>query len=1054
MHRFSRQKINRSRRILLILRFVSLTDIPYANRHKTSELQTMTDDEALSQLYFKDTAFQNLMQRRIFNVLLIASAYDAFMMEEDGRVEEQLYFEYTSLNLSSPPRVTRALNSTEGLGILKKKAFDLVIMMPGNDISETFSGARRIRENYPDMPIIVLTPFSKEVSRRLSNEDFSGIDYVFSWLGNVDLLLAIIKLLEDKMNADNDINGVGVQLIMLVEDSVRFYSSVLPIVYKFILKQSREFSTEALNEHEQMLRMRGRPKVMLARDYEEAIAIYNRYSDHILGVISDVSFKHNGKKDPKAGIKLASELRERDPFLPLIIESSEPENAHAVIEFGGTFIDKNSKKFPVDLGQAITSNFGFGDFVIRNPETGEEIFRIKSLKDLQKNIFNIPAEALYWHASFNDISRWLYSRAMFPIAEVIKHHRFRDLKDAPQVRQLFFDLIVKYRRMKNRGVVAIFRKDRFDHYSNFARIGQGSLGGKGRGLAFIDSIIKKNPVCDNFDGISITIPRTVVLCTDIFDEFMESNRLYPIALSDEPDDVILRHFLEGELPRRITDDLLALFEVVDTPIAVRSSSLLEDSHYQPFAGIYSTYMVPKYKDPARMLRVVSDAIKGVYASVFYADSKAYMTATSNVIDQEKMAVILQEVVGKEVDGYYFPSFSGVGRSLNYYPLNDEKPEDGVAEIAVGLGKYIVDGGLSLRFSPRHPENVLQTSELSLALRDTQTRMYALDMTGNGKGETTDDGTASDTPRLVVDDGYNVAKLRVQDMADKGVLKYMVSTFDYRDNVIRDNDSGEGRKVVTFNNILKHKVFPLAEAVDLMLTSGQEAMQRPVEIEFAGIVGPDEKMIGPGAKSKGRLYWLQIRPIVDRKEIVDEALMATPDEKLLLKSGTALGHGNIEGVRTIVYVRPEKFSSSNNSIIAREIEKINRGFLDRNERYVLIGPGRWGSSDTALGIPVKWPAISAARLIVESSLPSYRIEPSQGTHFFQNLTSFGVAYFTIDTNARHKDGEPVTALYDVDFLNSMPAVYESDYVRIVTFKAPLAIGVNGLKGTGVVLKPET
>ncbi|WP_304479920.1 PEP/pyruvate-binding domain-containing protein [uncultured Duncaniella sp.] len=1016
----------------------------------------MTDDEALSQLYFKDTAFENLMQKRIFNVLLIASAYDAFMMEEDGRVEEQLYFEYTALNLSSPPRVTRALNSTEGIEIMKTKNFDLVIMMPGNDVSETFAGARRIRELYPEMPIIVLTPFSKEVSRRLSNEDFTGIDYVFSWLGNVDLLLAIIKLLEDKMNADNDINGVGVQMILLVEDSVRFYSSVLPIVYKFILKQSREFSTEALNEHEQMLRMRGRPKVMLARDYEEALELYDRYSDHILGVISDVSFMREGKKDPKAGIRLARELRERDPYLPLIIESSENENAHDVSEIGGTFIDKNSKKFPVDLGKAIINNFGFGDFVIRNPESGEEIFRIKSLKDLQKNIFDIPAEALYWHASFNDISRWLYSRAMFPIAEVIKHHRFRDLKDAPQVRKLFFDLIVKYRKMKNRGVVAIFQKERFDRYSNFARIGQGSLGGKGRGLAFIDSIIKKNPVCDNFDGISITIPRTVVLCTDIFDEFMESNKLYPIALSDAPDEEILDHFLKGKLPRRIKDDLLALFEVVDTPIAVRSSSLLEDSHYQPFAGIYSTYMVPKVSDPEEMLRMVTSAIKGVYASVFYSDSKAYMTATSNVIDQEKMAVILQEVVGREVEGYYFPSFSGVGRSLNYYPLNDEKPEDGVAEVAVGLGKYIVDGGLALRFSPRHPENVLQTSELSLALRDTQTRMYALDMKGDAR-ETSISGQKIDkpasAPSLSVDDGYNVAKLRVQDVAEKGALKYMVSTFDFRDNVIRDSDFGEGRRVVTFNNVLKHKAYPLAESVDFMLTTGQEAMQRPVEIEFAGMIGPDPKMIGPGEKHKGRLYWLQIRPIVDRKETVDEALMATPDEKLLLKSGTALGHGNIEGVNTVVYVRPEKFSSSNNSLIAREIEKINRGFLDREERYILIGPGRWGSSDTSLGIPVKWPAISAARLIVESSLPNYRIEPSQGTHFFQNLTSFGVAYFTIDTNARKKEGDPVTDLYDVEFLNSQPAVYESDFVRIVTFQTPLAIGVNGLKGTGVVVKPE-
>ena len=991
------------------------------------------NEDALSQLYLKDTAFQDLMQRRIFNVLLIASTYDAFMMEEDGRVEEQLYFEYISLNLSSPPRVTRVSNSAEALELMATKSFDLVIMMPGNDISETFTGARRIKDLHPEQPIIVLTPFSKEVSRRLSNEDFSGIDYVFSWLGNVDLLLAIIKLLEDKLNADNDINNVGVQLILIVEDSVRFYSSVLPIVYKFILTQSRLFSTEALNEHERMLRMRGRPKVMLARDYEEALELYDKYSEHILGVISDVSFKRQGVKDQKAGIRLARELRSRDPYLPLIIESSEPENVHDVRAMGCTFIDKNSKKFPVDLGKAIINEFGFGDFVVRNPETGEEICRIHNLKELQKSIFDIPAEALYWHASFNDISRWLYSRAMFPIAEVIKQHRFSDISDAPRVRQLFFDLIVKYRKMKNRGVVAIFRQDRFDHYSNFARIGQGSLGGKGRGLAFIDSIIKKNTVCDNFDGITISIPRTVVLCTDIFDEFMESNQLYPIALSDMPDEEILRHFLRATLPAMIREDLKALLQVVDTPIAVRSSSLLEDSHYQPFAGIYSTYMVPKSPDQDRMLDMLTDAIKGVYASVFYADSKAYMTATSNVIDQEKMAVILQEVVGKDFDGYYFPSFSGVGRSLNYYPLGDERPEDGVAEIAVGLGKYIVDGGVGLRFSPRHPESVLQTSELSLALRDTQTRMYALDMMGD-KGE------------LKVEDGYNVAKLRVQDVADRGALTYMVSTYDFRDNVLRDNDKGEGRKVVTFNNVLKHGVFPLAGALDFMLMKGQQEMQRPVEIEFAG-------MIEPGKNSKGRLYWLQIRPIVDRKESVDEAVMSTPDDRLLLKSSTALGHGTIEGVKTVVYVRPEKFSSSNNSLIAREMEKINRGFLERDEKYLLIGPGRWGSSDSALGIPVKWPAISAARLIVESALPDYRIEPSQGTHFFQNLTSFGVAYFTVDTARKCDADAEVTDLYDVAFLDAMPAVYESEFMRIVTFDEPLVIGVNGLKGTGVVVKPD-
>jgi hypothetical protein len=746
----------------------------------------------------------------------------------------------------------------------------------------------------------------------------------------------------------------------------------------------------------------------------------------MLGVISDVSFKHNGKKDTQAGIKLAEYLRSQDSYLPIIIESTESDNASKVEAFDGIFIDKNSKKLSVDLGEAIMEHFGFGDFIIKDPATGNEILSLRSLKDMQKNIWKIPAESLYYHASSNDISRWLYSRAMFPIAEVIKNHRFESIDEAPAVRQLIFDLIVKYRKMKNRGVVAIFQKDRFDYYSNFARIGQGSLGGKGRGLAFIDSIIKKNPICDNFDGVTIQIPRTVVLCTDIFDEFMTTNHLYPVALSNCSDEEILKAFLEAKLPERLVEDFFALFEVVDRPLAIRSSSLLEDSHYQPFAGIYSTYMIPKVEDKFEMLRMLSDAIKGVYASVFYADSKAYMTATSNVIDQEKMAVIIQEVVGETFNEYYMPSFSGVGRSLNYYPINDEVAEDGVAEVAIGLGKYIVDGGLSLRFSPRHPRKVLQTSTLDLALKDTQTQLYALDM----------NAINSD---FKVNDGFNIVKKRVQAFADTGALRYMVSTFDPMDQVLRDYEEGRGRRVVTFANVLQHKVFPLAEAVDFMLQTGQREMRRPVEIEFAG-------MIENNGTSKGRIYWLQIRPIIDRKELVNDTLMTISDDQVLLKSNTALGHGNIENIKTVVYVRPENFNSVNNSLIAREIEKINRNFTEEGVNYILIGPGRWGSSDTALGIPVKWPNISNARVIVESSLSNYRIEPSQGTHFFQNLTSFGVGYFTINPSSH--DG-----IYDIDYLNSMNAVYESDFVRIVKFDEPLQIGMNGLKGIGVVAKPN-
>jgi hypothetical protein len=988
------------------------------------------NEQALRRLYLKETAFQDLMQKRIFNILLVATPYDAFMLEEDGRVEEQVYLEYEELSLSSAPRFTTVGSIAEAEAELRHKDFDLIIAMPGVDISETFRWARECDLQYPELPFVVLTPFSKEVSRRLANEDLSSVDYVFSWLGNVELIVAIIKLIEDRMNAQNDIEEVGVQCVLLIEDSVRFYSAVLPHLFKFILTQSREFSTEALNEHETRLRMRGRPKVILARDYEEARVLYHRYKDHVLGIVSDVSFNREGVKDPDAGIRFAKRVRQYDPYLPIIIESSDPSNAAKVGDFAGVFIDKNSKTLPQDLRNAVRLNFGFYDFIVRDPHTGREIMRFKNLKELQKNIYNIPAESLYYHSSRNDISRWLYSRALFPIGAAVQHFKISGIHQVPDVRRLIFECIVKYRRMKNRGVVAVFRKERFDRYSNFARIGQGSLGGKGRGLAFIDSIIKRHPECEDFYGVQITIPRTVVLCTDIFDEFMETNGLYPIALSDCSDEEILKAFLRAQLPNRLKDDFLALFEVVDTPIAVRSSSLLEDSHYQPFAGVYSTYMIPRLSNRERMLRLLLDAIKSVYASVFFADSKSYMNVTRNVIDQEKMAVILQEVVGSENDGYYYPSFAGVGRSLNYYPIGDEIAEEGVAEVAVGLGKYIVDGGMALRFSPAHPNKVLQTSTLDLALRDTQTKFAALPMT-----DICED--------FSVHDDFNIKTLPIADAAKTGALRYMVSTYDARDGYMRDTDQGLGRKVVTFANILRHNVYPLAPAVDFMLSTGQYEMGRPVEIEFAGKIN---KNINSSSPDKGTIYWLQIRPIVDKKEMLDDKILERPDSELILRSHTALGHGLPEGVCHIVYVRPEHFNRLNNPALATEIEAINRRFIDTEQGYILIGPGRWGSSDPSLGIPVKWPQIAAARLIVEAALPGYAVEPSQGTHFFQNLTSFGVAYFTVNPSASQ-------GVYDIDYLNSLPAVYETEGVRIVKFDRPLTIAINGKKSAGIVAKPS-
>ena len=971
--------------------------------------------------YLKDVTFVNLMMRRIYNVLIVANPYDAFMLEDDGRVEEKIYNEYVELGLRYPPTFTQVSTTEEARQVLRTMHIDLVICMPGNADNDAFSVARDIKAEFPHMHCIVLTPFSHGITKRMENEDLSIFDYVFCWLGNTNLILSIIKLIEDKMNLEHDIDEGGVQMILLVEDSIRFYSSILPNLYNYILAQSKRFSTEALNRHAASLRMRGRPKVVLARNYEEAMALYERYSDNVLGVISDVRFPIHGVKDSEAGLKLMREIRKTDPYLPLILESSESENRAKAEAEGFRFVDKNSKKMSLDLHKMLEEHLGFGDFIFRDPKTKAEIMRIHSLKELQDNIFKIPDDSMLYHISRNHMSRWLSARAIFPVSMFLKTVTWERLKDITAHREIIFDAIVQYRHMKNIGVVAVFDRMKFDAYSHFARIGDGSLGGKGRGLAFLDNIIKTHPEFNSLEGATVQIPRTVVLCTDVFDQFMEQNNLYQIALSDASDDDILRHFLRAQLPDSLIADFFTFFEAVKSPIAIRSSSLLEDAHYQPFAGIYSTYMIPYLDDKYAMLEMLACAIKGVYASVYYRDSKAYMTATSNVIDQEKMAVILQEVVGKQFDGRYYPNISGVLRSLNYYPIGDERAEDGIASLALGLGKYIVDGGQTLRVSPYHPHQVLQTSELETALRETQTRFYALDTQHVGND-------------FKVDDGFNILNLKVKEAERDNSLNFIASTYDPYDQVIRDGLYEGGRKVISFAGVLQQGVFPLPELLQMSMRYGAEAMRRPVEIEFACNLNADRT---------GSLYLLQIRPIVDQKQMLDEDLAAIPDTDCLLRSHNSLGHGVTEDVTDVVYVKTDdRFSAANNPTIAREIEKLNKEYLDRGTNYVLVGPGRWGSSDSWLGIPVKWPHISAARVIVEVALKNYRVDPSQGTHFFQNLTSFGVGYFTIDEN--RNDG-----CFHKAALDAMPAVEETEYVRVVRFEKGLRIMMDGKKGEGVV-----
>lgn len=899
-----------------------------------------------SKFILKDVTFVNLMMRRIYNVLIVANPYDAFMLEDDGRVEEKIYNEYVELGLRYPPTFTQVSTTEEAYQVLRTMNIDLVICMPGNADNDAFSVARDIKAGFPKIHCVVLTPFSHGITKRMENEDLSIFDYVFCWLGNTNLILSIIKLIEDKMNLDHDIQEGNVQMLLLVEDSIRFYSSILPNLYNYILAQSKRFSTEALNRHAATLRMRGRPKVVLARNYEEAMALYSKYSDNVLGVISDVRFPIDGVKDSEAGLKLLRNIHKDNPYLPLIVESTESANREKAEAEGFRFVDKNSKKMSIDLRAIMEEHMGFGDFIFRDPKTKAEIMRIHSLKELQDNIFKIPDDSMLYHISRNHMSRWLSARAIFPVSEYLKKITWDRLKDITAHREIIFDAIVQYRHMKNLGVVAVFDRMKFDAYSHFARIGEGSLGGKGRGLAFLDNIIKTHPDFNTFAGATVQIPKTVVLCTDVFDQFMEQNNLYQIALSDASDDEILRHFLHAQLPDSLIADFFTFFEAVKCPIAIRSSSLLEDAHYQPFAGIYSTYMIPYLEDKYAMLEMLACAIKGVYASVYYKDSKAYMAATSNVIDQEKMAVILQEVVGKQYDGRYYPNISGVLRSLNYYPIGDERAEDGIASLALGLGKYIVDGGQTLRVSPYHPNQILQTSELDTALRETQTRFYALDTRHVGND-------------FKVDDGFNILNLKVKEAERDNSLNYIASTYDPYDQVIRDGIYDGGRKVITFASVLQHGVFPLPQMLQLSMKYGAESMRRPVEIEFACNINQDRT---------GALYLLQIRPIVDSKQMLDEDVAAVPDADCILRSHNSLGHGVTEDVTDIVYVKTDdRFTASDNPTIAREIEKINKTYLDNGANYVLVGPGRWGSSDSWLGIPVKWPHISAARVIVEVTL---------------------------------------------------------------------------------------
>ncbi len=971
---------------------------------------------------FEDLAYKQLMQKRINNILIVCSSYDYYLLEEDGRIDELIFEEYTALNLRYPPNFVHAGSEIEVMEMLRHNQIDLVITWVNNS-TRSFDIAKRVKNMYPQIPIAALSHSSEELRKMLREKKSDDINFVFHWSGNIDIFLAIIKLVEDQMNAENDILRVGVKAILLVEDSLRFYSQYLPLIYRVFFEQSEAFAQDSLNVHRKMMIKRGRPKILLATNFESGMAIYDKYKDSLLGVISDVSYYKDGKNNKYAGFLFAEYVHKFHPEMPVLIQSSDLSNREKARKAKLKFLYKHSETIGHDITKFITKYLAFGSFNFYCPVKKRIIRKAKNLHAIQKAISEVSIESLVYHAKKNDFSKWLKARALFPLANLFSQIEYEDFTEEDQVRKFLIDAVRAFRIYRSRGVIAKFDKSFYDASMIFSRIGDGALGGKGRGLAFIDMFLKKYKLSYKYENVKIAIPRTVVISTQVFDEFMDRHNLFSFVAQDHTDEEILLKFISKPLPYWAIEDIKAFLKTLDSPVAVRSSSVLEDSIYQPFAGIFSTYMLPNtsIKD---FLPMVTNAIKSVMASAFYKGSKSYIKATSHAIEESKMAVILQEVIGKEYEGLYYPNISGVARSINVYPLGNEKPEEGIANIALGLGEIIVGGGRTLRFSPYHPKNIHQLSNPGMAQRETQKYFFGLDTNPDSYYESTSEAV-------------NKVKVRLRKAEKHTSLKYVASTYDLQNNRIVPGIRQEGIRVLTFENILKYNTFPLADILKDLLAIGEIEMQNPIEIEFAVKLDVDDG-------ERANFSFLQIRPIVEFENIATTLEDDLDKNDMIIYSKSALGNGIIKDIYDIVYIKPEHFDKSKTKEIANLVGDLNEKLEKDKVHYVLIGPGRWGSSDPWLGIPVIWPQISMAKVIIESGLENYRIDPSQGTHFFQNLTSFKVGYLTI--NPFIDDG-----YYDVSYLDKQPSVFENEFIRHIRFSKPIRIVIEGQNHRAAIFK---
>jgi hypothetical protein len=962
-----------------------------------------------------ETDYESLISYRIRKILMICSNYDAFILEEDGQIEAQIFREYIDLNLSNPPKFIWVQTAAEARELLNTVVgIDMVMCMYNVSDKEVFALASEIKSERPNLPFVLLTHFSKEVYRRLSRQDTSAIDYMFCWHGNADLIVAIVKLFEDLQNAEHDILGVGVQAILLVEDSVRYYSTYLPELYKLILMQTGEFLTETLNQQQRKIRKRSRPKILLATNYDDALSMYEKYKNNLLGVISDVGFTLHKDEGPEkeildAGVRLARHIKADDHMMPVLLQSSQASISSVAQEIGVGFLKKYSKTLMLQLSDYIKEEFGFGDFVFRD-DIRAEYGRASNLKELEALVRTVPDDVLLKATSKNMLSKWFYARGLFTLGGKLKDVQESHFSSTDDMRHYVSQQIHDFHALMGRGVIAHFDSENYGRHIWFSRMGEGSLGGKARGLAFLNSLVDKHKLADKYPGVKISIPRTIVIATDYFDQFILENDLQYIIDSDVSDEEILSEFVAARLPEKLVEELRVYVNQARSPFAIRSSSKLEDSSYQPFAGVYSTYMVPLVENRDQMLRMLGKAIKSVYASVFYAGSRTYIQTTANLLSEEKMAVVVQSICGSEHDGLYFPMLSGVARSINFYPIGNERPEDGIVNIAFGLGKTVVDGGNTLRFSPKYPKKILQLSDPKMALRDTQKSMYALDLKPGAF-------------KISKDEGVNLANPQIARILDSYPHPELVaSTFSIENNRMVPGIAQKGPRVISFDAILKYGRYPLAQIISDVMEICRKELMCDVEIEFAAD-------IYNGSGSPGLVMkLLQVRPVGefadDKTTTIEKASESM--KNILLRSSKALGSGYSDSMKYIVHVPSSTFDSSKTKEMARKISEINERLKKEGECYLLAGPGRWGSSDPWLGIPVLWNEISEARMIAETAIPGYQIEPSQGTHFFQNITSLGVGYLTIDTV--RGDG-----YIDENALSRLECVEDTEYVKL--YKAP-------------------